>query len=296
MFVEVAIIGAGPAGIAAALQLKRSGLEPLLLEQARVGGLLWNANLVENYPGFPQGIRGADLVRLFAEHLKNVGVGVCSEAVRQLHYDGHSFIIETDKRKIAAQIVVLASGTKPREFTDCPIPEEARERVFYEVYPLRAFKQKRIAIVGAGDAAFDYALQLAENENEVFIINRGDQIKSLPLLWERAQSKPSIKYQAHTEIIKITAEKSLILDLSAPKKSWTLLVDAVIFAIGRVPQLDYCAERLSKESPALERAGLLYLIGDVRRGIYRQTALAVGDGIETAMRISEKLKIQKERT
>lgn len=295
MTVEVAIIGAGPAGIAAAIQLQRSGVEPLLLERKQLGGLLLNANLVENYPGFPQGIRGEELVRLFVEHLKNVGVGVCSEEARQLNYDGHSFIIETDQREIAAQIVVLASGTKPREFTDCPIPEEARDRVFYEVYPLRAVKHKRIAIVGAGDAAFDYALRLAENENEVFIINRGDQIKSLPLLWERAKRRPSIKYHEQTEIVKITpTERSLLLDLSAPKKRWTFSVDSVIFAIGRVPQLDYCAERLRRESPELERAGLLYLIGDVRRGIYRQTAMAVGDGIETAMRISEKL--QKERT
>jgi thioredoxin reductase len=290
MSVEVAIVGAGPAGIAAAVQLKRSGIEPFLLERERVGGLLLNANLVENYPGFPQGISGEELARLFAEQLKNVGVKVHFEEVLRLDYDGSAFIIETTKRKIAVKIAVLASGTRPKEFADCEIPEEAKERIFYEVYPLREVRGRRFAIVGAGDAAFDYALNLARG-NDVHILNRSLQVQCLPLLWKRAMAAPRIDYHENTVITKIVGSKGgLLLELATAGERWTLEADYVIFAIGRVPRLDYLSEGLRERSARLQEEGSLYLIGDVRRGIYRQTAIAVGDGIEAAMRIYRRLK------
>jgi thioredoxin reductase (NADPH) len=289
--VEVAIVGAGPAGIAAALQLKRSGLEPLLLERGRVGGLLLNANLVENYPGFPGGIRGEELARLFAQQLKGASVEVCQEEVLRLDHDGQSFLIETDKRRVIAQVAVLASGTKPKEFTDCPIPEGARPRVFYEVYPLRELMGRRIGIVGAGDAAFDYALNLASRGNEVHILNRSARARCLPLLWERARAAPRISYHEETRIKWIKPSKEgLALELSSPGAEWSLELDYAIFAIGRVPQLDYLSEGLRARLAQLQEEGKLYLIGDLWRGRYRQTAIAVGDGLEAAMRIYQKLR------
>lgn len=287
---EVAIIGAGPAGIAAALQLKRSGIEPLLLERERVGGLLLNANLVENYPGFSKGIPGEELVRLFVEQLEGVGVEVHFDEALRLDHDGKAFIIETSKRKITAEVAVLASGTRPREFTDCAIPEGAKERIFYEVYPLRSVEKKRIVIVGAGDAAFDYALNLARR-NDVYILNRGEQTNCLPLLWERAMAMPRINYHENTVSTKFTSsEGRLLLNLVTAGEGWTLEADHAIFAIGRVPRLDYLSEEFQERITRLEEEGSLYLVGDVRRGPYRQTAIAVGDGIEAAMRIYRRLK------
>ncbi|MCR4404561.1 MAG: NAD(P)/FAD-dependent oxidoreductase [Candidatus Acetothermia bacterium] len=288
---EVVITGAGPAGLAAALQLKRSGLEPLLLERERVGGLLLNANLVENYPGFPGGIRGEELVRLFAEQLERVGVQVSFEEVRRLDHSGGAFLIETDERRLTAKVAVLASGTKPREFTDCPIPEEAKGRVFYEVYPLRELTGARIGVVGAGDAAFDYALNLASRGNEVHILNRSGRMRCLPLLWERARASPRIHYHENTMVTETKGSaRGLRLGLISPGRSWPLELDYAIFAIGRVPQLDYLATGLRGRLAELEAGGLLYLVGDVRRGPFRQTAIAVGDGLETAMRIYQRLK------
>jgi thioredoxin reductase len=289
---EVVIIGAGPAGLACALQLKRSGVEPLLLERAKVGGLLLNANLVENYPGFPQGISGVELVRLFEEQLARVGVEPCFEEVLQLDHDGRLFRIETDRRTIRAEIVVIASGTKPKPFQDCPIPEAAEGKVFHEVYPLLGVRGKRVAIVGGGDAAFDYALNLAR-ENHVYILNRTSRTRCLPLLWERAIANPRIRYRENTLITAIEGSsmgKGLVLKLASGGKGWTLEVDYAIFAIGRVPRLDFLSAELKRRLERLKEEGSLYLAGDVRRGIYRQTAIAVGDGLETAMRIYRKLK------
>jgi len=293
---EVAIVGAGPAGIATALQLARSGIEPLLLERERLGGLLLNANLVENYPGFPRGIPGEELVRLFARQLERAGVEAHHEEVLRLDHDGDRFLVETDKRKTTAEIAVLASGTKPREFTDCPIPEEARERILYEVYPLREATGRRIAIVGAGDAAFDYALNLASRGSEVHILNRSARVRCLPLLWERARATPGIGYHENTAIAKISAtDGGLLLELTSGGRHWALAVDYAIFAIGRVPRLDYLAEGLRGRLAQLQEEGLLYLVGDVRGGRYRQVAIAVGDGLEAAMRIYEKLKLKEGR-
>jgi thioredoxin reductase len=281
---EVVIIGAGPGGIATAIQVKRSGIEPLLLEKSHIGGLLVNANLVENYPGFPGGIPGTELVKLFESQLREVGVAVqFSEAVR-LDWE-KSFIVETNERRFHSRIAVVASGTRPRRFTGVEIPPEAAERVFYEVYPIAGENGKRIAIIGAGDAAFDYALNLSR-QNEVTILNRGQKKRCLPLLVERAEQSPRISYR---ENIAITAIKSsrdeLILTAESSAGKWQLPADYVIFAIGRVRQVDYFSERLMEKTAELEERGLLYFVGDVKNDIYRQTSIAVGDGVHAAMKI-----------
>jgi thioredoxin reductase len=144
---------------------------------------------------------------------------------------------------------------------------------------------------GAGDAAFDYALNLASRGNEVHILNRSARARCLPLLWERARAAPRISYHEETRINGIKPSKEgLALELSSPGAEWSLELDYAIFAIGRVPQLDYLSERLRARLAQLQEEGKLYLIGDLCRGRYRQTAIAVGDGLEAAMRIYRKLR------
>jgi thioredoxin reductase (NADPH) len=283
---DVTIIGAGPAGIATAIQLKRSGIPPLLLEKSHIGGLLVNANLVENYPGFPQGISGVDLVKLFAAQLERTGQKASFEEVQKLDY-GDDFLIQTSQRELHSRIVVIASGTKAREID---FPVEARDRVFYEVRHIAGVEAKKIAIIGAGDAAFDYALNLSL-QNEVTILNRSRALKCLPLLWERAQKSPRIAYKENAVVkaIKRTSE-GLTLIYENPQGEWELQADYVIFAIGRKAQLDYLAPKLNKKASELEKSGLLYLVGDVKNENFRQTSIAVGDGVHAAMKIYRKLR------
>ncbi len=287
MDTQVAIIGAGPAGIATALQLKRSGIEPMVFEADSIGGLIRNASLIENYPGFPNGISGSELVRLFIEHLRRASIEVLFEEVLRLDHDGALFVIETKKRTVMARFVVIASGTKPKEFPR--IPEYAKARAFYDVLTLSETRQKRIAIVGAGDAAFDYALGLAKRDNRVTLLNRSSRLACLPLLWHRAKKVSNISYYENTVIRGIdNTGDGLLLRLDTVGKSWNMVIDYVIFAIGRFPRLDFVSSTLEVER--LESEGLLHLVGDVRRSRHRQTAIAVGDGIEAAMRIYQKLK------
>jgi len=281
---DVTIIGAGPGGIATAIQLKRYGVEPFVLEKSHIGGLLLNANLVENYPGFPRGIPGPDLVKLFEAQLKEVGVTVqFSEVLRLDHQE--SFVVETDGGKLYSRIAVIASGTRPRRFTEVEIPAEAAERVFYEVHPIASIKGERIVIIGAGDAAFDYALSLGR-KNEVTILNRGQGRRCLPLLWERAEKSPQITYRENTAITAIqNSRDGLLLSAKSPVGEWELPVDYVIFATGRMRQTDYFSEGLVGKTAELEGQGLLYFVGDVKNDIYRQTSIAVGDGVHAAMKI-----------
>jgi len=281
---DVTIIGAGPAGMAAAIQLRRWGLEPLLLERDHAGGLLVNAGLVENYPGFPRGIPGRELVELFTAQLAEAGASISYEEVRERDHEG-AFLVRTSRREFGSRVVIIASGTEPVRPDGLEIGPEVAARVFHEVHPLFGTEQKRIAIVGAGDAAFDYALSLA-GANEVFILNRGTGRRCLPLLWDRAQGSSAIDYQAETSVVALEASgDGLVLRCRKPDGDWELAVDYVIFAIGRRPRQAFLTPRLREMIPALEGEGILHLAGDVKNDIYRQTAIATGDGVRAAMRI-----------
>jgi thioredoxin reductase len=284
---DILIIGAGPAGIAAAIQLKRYGLQPILLERAEIGGLLKNANLVENYPGFPGGITGPALVQLFERQLLDLSIQVCYEEVTKLDIEmGHYFLVETRKSVYHSRRVVVATGTQPRRFRDFEIPAELNEYICYEIYPLLDVSGKEIAIVGAGDAAFDYALNLSWR-NRVTILNRGQDLKCLPLLWERAKAEHQIEYREDTTIasIKPHPASGMLLECTTPVGPLSFQVDYLIGAIGREPALGFLSDQVLELAPELEDQGLLYFIGDVKNDIYRQTSISVGDGVRAAMQI-----------
>ncbi len=288
---QVIIIGAGPAGLATAIQLKRYGVHPLLFERAQVGGLLRNANLVENYPGFPVGISGMDLVDLFMLQAQNLCIEVTYEEVIELSYDHGLFHAKTAKKNYASRLAIIATGTKPLRFPYLAIPEDLTDRVFYEVYDLLQSESKHIVIVGSGDAAFDYALNLSR-KNRITILNRGEQPKCLPLLWERAQKVSAITYRNNTEVCQLTKDSKvgMLLDCRTPAGGIQYHADYLVGAIGREARLDCFSEKFLQQVRVLEEQGILYMIGDVKNGIYRQTSIAVGEGVMTAMKICRQLK------
>jgi thioredoxin reductase (NADPH) len=283
---EVLIIGAGPAGMAAALQLKRYGITPRLFEKARPGGLLWNANCVENYPGFPGGISGPDLVHTFLEQIK--GIEITPEPVIELSWEKELFFARTPSTTYPARKVIIASGTKPCLLTGFPIPDELRLNVIYEVAGLLNEEGKNIVIVGSSDAAFDYALNLSR-KNTVIILNRGERLKCLPLLWDRAQAVRNLSYRSRTIVTRLVSQSGsgMIVECSSPQGPAEYQADYLVGAIGREPLLDFVSASVMEQAAELENRGILHLVGDVKNGIFRQTAIAVGDGIHAAMRIHQ---------
>jgi thioredoxin reductase len=281
---EVVIIGAGPAGMTAAMQLARYGIPLVLLERERVGGLLWNANLVENYPGFPAGISGPKLVGLFEKQLQWLGVTVTFEGVERLEVEAGQPVVTAAGKIYRPRFVVVASGTKPRPIP-LEIPPSAAGRVFSDVIPLLGVREKRIVIIGAGDAAFDHALNLAKERNYVTILNRGVDVKCLALLRERARAEKNITYLDETAIraLKtVETSDSLRVVCERPGARFELEADFIVYAIGREPQLGFI--------PAPFQAENIILIGDARNGSFRQTAIAAGDGLRAAMQIYQYLR------
>ncbi len=256
----VTIIGAGPAGITAALQLRRAGIEFAIFEKGDIGGLLLNANLVENYPGLEKPISGIELVARFRRQMSDLGIEVTKGKVNGIQRTDDGFEIKIIDEDIKCKYVVIATGTKPKVL-------DIGDKVEYDVYPLRNVRNKRMAVIGGGDAAFDYALNLAKNDNQVSLYCRSTAPTCLKLLYERAKKHPSV-------------------ELFIGEEFKDLGYDHVVAAIGREP----CTDFISKELMDIKVEGL-YFAGDVVRGNLRQLVMAAGDGMFAAQDI-----IQKENT
>lgn len=286
----VVIIGAGPAGLAAAMQLTRQGHNPIVLERAHVGGLLRNANLVENYPGFPGGIRGPKLVSRLLEQAQRLGVNIAFEDALVTGYEDGLFRIETKQKNLSARFLIAATGTKAIQLPEDQLGPELEGKVFSEVYPLIECSGKKIIIIGGGDAAFDYALNLA-GENQIQILIRGEELKALPLLIERAQAHPEITFQSGIELdlVELDQDGKLCLALNSPDGPTSLTSDYLIAAIGREPDTSYASPSIIKQMDRLQGKRLFYRIGDLKNGPFRQTAIAVGDGLRAAMEIDQYL-------
>ena len=288
---QVVIIGAGPAGLAAAIQLQRQGIPALILERGQIGGLLNNAYWVENYPGFPEGITGANLADRIHQQAIRVGVIIHHEDVKSVKFEGELFRIVTNKREISAKILVIATGTKAIKLSRGANSAKQEGKILSEVFPIINEKGKTILIIGAGDAALDYALNLAR-DNQVTLLNRGTEIKGLPLLWNRVQENESIRYFSEIEITKIDIVdpgKVSVITKSGNQES-SFCVDYLLAAIGREPELGFADRELLNRVGELQDKKVLFLIGDLKNGEFRQTSIAVGDGIRAAMDIGKKLE------
>jgi len=289
MFYPVVIIGAGPAGLTAAIQLKRSELNPLLLERAQIGGLALNANLIENYPGFPEGVCGKKLIQYFKRHLDKLNIKIIKRDVRRIRITKQGFDLLTNKGLIKAQAVIAASGTKPR--TAGIVGEKElfqSNRLFYEVKDLPDYRKNNVfTIIGSGDAAFDYALNLEPKARLINIIFRSKKPKALPLLVKRVREKGNIKLFPNAVPISLKGKgkKSLTVTIHSGNKILSIQSDWVLVAVGREPLINYLPFSLDKAK------GLrgLFFAGDVKRGDCRQIGIAVGDGLLAAMQAGKYL-------
>ena len=288
---NVAIIGAGPAGIAAALQLNRMGITALLFEKNQPGGLLLNANLVENYPGLKHPLSGPQLAEIFKDQLAKTDTKVIPARVLALDYSENAFSIKTRDNMYRAHTALIASGTTARKIPELKISTGANSKMLSEIFPILHCSDQDIVIIGAGDAAFDYALNMAR-KNRVEILNRTAQRKCLSLLFKRALSNDNISYSDNTRVIRatLTPENKLMLEIQMADKINQFECDYLVTAIGREPSLDFVVESMKLQMQELQDKGILCLAGDVKNGHYRQALIAAGEGIRAAMMIAEELQ------
>jgi len=283
---RVVIVGGGPAGLSAAVQLRREGLDPLLLEAGLPGGLLRNADRVENYLGFPDGIPGPQLVELFIAQARRWGVRIlAAEAASVVFYSG-AFEIAAPPFSLTAEFLVVASGTEAKPWTGPSFHGIDPARIPAEVESIVDVRDRQIAIVGGGDAAFDYALNLAR-ANRVILIHRGSRPTGLSLLAARAAQNPGIQIwpEAEIQVLERTPEGRFRLRILRSDGETQLEVDHVLAAVGRRPRLGF-VEIPDALRAELAEGGRFFLVGDVAGGRERQTAIAAGDGLRAAMRIA----------
>lgn len=286
------IIGAGPSGLAAAIQLKRQGIDCLVLEKSSPGGLLKNANLVENYPGFPNGIRGPELAKLIVLQAEQNDVRIVKAEVTALSFEDDRFVIKTNIDDYFAQIVLIASGTRPKSVPGLIIPDDCADRVHYEMHELDDLQNKRVVIIGAGDAAFDYALNLFERDNQVTILNRKDKSVALALLRTRVLQSEKITYQVNSSVKSMSKRVAggLLLDVSQGDGQTQIETDHLLIAIGREPADYFLTVGLKNQLSRLQAERRLYIVGDLTAGIFRQTSIATGEAVRAAMMIGQKLE------
>jgi thioredoxin reductase (NADPH) len=294
---KVTIIGAGPAGLAAAMYLQRAELHPTILEKDKPGGLLRNAYLVENYPGFPGGIKGCTLTDLFVEQLHTLGLVITKSVVTHVSCHNDTFVIETDHGRLVSSAIIITTGTIPRTLEIPGSTSIAGTRLFHEPQslPLKENgEKKRILVIGGGDIALDYTLTLLNWGYIVTIISRSEPT-CLPLLQKRAlKNGASIRTMYVPEKI-VEHNKDILLRCRHNNTAEELSADFILVACGRDPNTSFLTPNLKKcindvsECSQTSLPGL-YFAGDVVRGTYRQAGIAVGDGIHAAMMVERFLR------
>ncbi len=292
------IIGGGSAGCATAIQLKRSNIDFLLFEKDEIGGLARNANLIENYLGFPQGITGKRFIALLKKHLQHLEIVPEKDEIIHVEYNQREQLFSlTGLRgeKYSCNYLVLATGTIPRKLNIQGEEEIYKDGLLcYEPISLPTkLKNKKIIIVGGGDAAFDYALNLSEKARKVTILHRNEGFKALKLLQNRVCKKENILIQTNVKVYALKVikdgnkEQNVVeLEQNNAKK---IFADYVLVAIGRKPN-DALLKR-SKTKKLVDH-NFCFIIGDVKNKEYRQISIASGQGIKCAMKI---VQLEQER-
>jgi len=287
---EVTIIGAGPAGIAAAIYLQRAELNPILMEKNEPGGLLRHAYLVENYPSFPEGISGCTLAEQFVKQLHMVGASITKSGVKHVHHHDDKFHIETDQGCLVSSTIIISTGTIPKKLEIPGSTSIEGTRLFYEPQSILLKEngvKKRILVIGGGDIAFDYTLTLLNWRHEVTIISRS-KLTCLSLLQERVIKNGAVIHTICVPEEIVEHSEDILFRCRRNEHIEEIPFDFIVVACGRVPNISFLSSTLKKcfdtasDFPKTSLPGL-YFAGDVIRGTHRQTGIAVGDGIHAAM-------------
>jgi len=281
---EAAVVGGGPAGLAAGLYLARAGRRAVLLEKEALGGQARRLGRIENYPGFPAGISGRRLMGLFARQARVHGLVTLRAEVRSVRRQGKYFLLRTDLGPVRSRCVVLCPGA---DFRDLGVPGERRLRgrgVFHGAWDGAAgFRGRRVAVAGGGEAVHQ-ALALAPHAAKVFIICRKARLRAIPLLLRRLARQPNVEVILHAAVERIEAARSLravaVRDLKTRRRR-RLRVEALLVLVGKRVARLWARRRTGRG---------LFLAGDVRNGPFRQVAIAAGDGIRAAMRCERHLQ------
>jgi thioredoxin reductase (NADPH) len=299
---EAVIIGGGPAGLTAGIYLMRARIEAILLEKQILGGAPTNTEHIENYPGFPDGISGRDLMARMAEQARKVGLPVAEfSRVEGIDHKDGAFIIRTDKDAYRSLGVILAMGTEPAKLN---IPGEdvfvGRGISYCATCDGMFFRDLEVAVVGGGDAALTEALTLANIASRVHVIHRRSELRAQRILQDRAAKNIRIQFLLNKMPTRIKGRdqvESIVLLDAATKEESDLKVSGVFLSVGSRPDTAFVRDLVETDSTGfiVTDEGLatkmrgMFAAGDVRRKSLRQITTAVGDGALAAVNLEKYL-------
>lgn len=295
---NVIILGSGIAGLTAAVYTARGGLAPLVVDGAEPGGQLSLTSVVENFPGFPDGVGGLDLVQAIRAQAERFGARFIPSTVSRVRLDAAPYAVELDEEASRyAHSVIIASGARARLLG---MPAEAellgRGLSVCATCDGALFRGRKVAVIGGGDSAMEDAVYLTKFASEIHVVHRRDAFRASRIMQERARAKPSIQFHWNRQVVQYLKDSSGGLAgvrLSSTDGSEVyedLLVDGVFLAIGHVPNTEMLAGQLPVDNlgylqPDGVRTALpgVFVAGDVADRRYQQAATAAGSGCAAGM-------------
>ncbi len=295
---NVIIIGSGPAGYTAAIYAARAGLEPLMFAGSiEAGGALMNTTDVENFPGFPDGVMGPELMMNLQQQAERFGTDIRLEDIESATLTGPvKSVTTTDGETFHARSVILAMGSAYKELG---LPEEkkftGRGLSWCATCDGFFFKDQHIVVVGGGDSAMEEALFLTRFASKVTIVHRRDELRASKIMADRAMADPKISFEWNSEVAQILGEENVTgvrLRDTVTGEERDLDAGAVFVAIGHLPRTDLVKGQvdlkdggyISVASPSTHtNLTGVFAAGDVVDDHYRQAITAAGTGCSAAL-------------
>ena len=298
---KVIIIGSGPAGLTAALYAARANLSPLVITGNELGGQVSITNEVENYPGFPEGLTGPELVERFQKQAEKFGARFEFDEVIEVDFSGPPYRVKTHGQEFTTQAVIIATGASPKRL-GVPGEQEfiGRGVSYCATCDGFFFRDKEIIVVGGGDSAVEEGLFLTKFARRVRIVHRRDQLRAGPLLQQRAFNNPKIEFVWNTVVTAIEGDgrvERVRVRNTVTGEEGILETDGVFIYIGHYPN-----SALFKGLVDMDDHGYIivdkfmrtnvpgvFAAGEIADPIYRQVVTSAGDGCKAAMQVEKYL-------
>ncbi len=296
--IKCLIIGSGPGGYTAAIYAARADLKPVVLEGMQAGGQLTITTEIENFPGYPEGVEGSEMMEQIKQQAQRFGTEVRPEVVVKADFSSRPFRIETDNgNKIEAEAVIIATGASARwlgleseqKFMGMGVSACATCDGFF-------YRNQEVAVVGGGDTACEEASYLANICTKVYLIVRRDELRASKAMQERVKANPKIEIVWNHKPNEVLGDDSGVtafrLEHSQTGELKEIAVTGIFLAIGHKPNTDFLAGQieLNKEGYIITQDKSsktniegVFAAGDVCDPTYRQAIVAAGSGCKAAM-------------
>lgn len=298
---DVVIIGAGPAGLAAAIYTGRARLKTLVLEKAIPGGQILLTDWIENYPGFPDGVAPFELMESFRKQALKFGAQIMTDTAEEIRKNGGRWIVRSHKNEFPTRAIIVATGSVYRRLG---LKNEARlvgRGVSYcAICDGAFFRERDIAVAGGGDTALMEAIFLTKFARKVALIHRRDQFRGAKILQERLFANPKIEIHRNSIIEEILGDNNvegIVLRNVKNNTMSTLKIDGLFVSIGMDPvsdivkgllKLNQWGEIVVDAKMAASEPGI-FAAGDVIDSCPHQVATAAGSGVTAALSVDEYL-------